>query len=455
VKVWFVVRSADTLRFVEPVIVALQRMEHEVVVALDLGRLPPHGLPGVEIALLAGRPAGSTGMGARGTLGALASYAELRGRWVPLLRERWFEYFPRSFGLGVRMLDAARLSFVVDGRLTRRALAALARRWPVSRAIRAQLEEVQPDLVVATPVLYPGSREQDAVAAAKAAGIPTAAMVLSWDNLTSKGTYHVLPDRLIVWNEAQRREAVEWHGFPSDRIVALGAPVFDYLFEEERPARDEVARELGIGPNEPYVVYAVSSRLGMGTGGETELARSFAEELRKLRWDDRTPTVVVRPHPKNAEGIRAALGTVAIVTREAFPDSPRERAWLHGLLAHAAAVVGLNTSLFIESAIVGTPVVAIDPPLGTGNGTAPTALPHYQHLVRGGFMHPAASVETAARVVQEIARVGDARATSRAAFVESFVRPLGLERSAAECVATELARVTSRPPYADAAIGRS
>jgi hypothetical protein len=445
VKVWFVVRSADTLRFVEPVIRALRGLNHEVLVTIDLGPLPDVGrYQEIEITTLGGRAPGETGMGARGTVGALASYAELRMRWVPLMRERWFEYFPRSFRLAVRALDAARLSYVIDGRPTRSALGVLARRWPVSRAIRAQLEEVHPDLVVATPVLYPGSREQDAIVAAKAAGIPAAAMVLSWDNLTSKGTFHVLPDRLILWNEAQGREAVEWHGFPSDRIVALGAPVFDYLFEDERPSIEEVTGRLGLRPDDTYVVYAVSSRLGMGTGGEIELARSFAEEVRELRWEDRTPTVVVRPHPKNAEGIQAALGTVAIVTPESFPDSPHERAWLHGLLGHAAAVVGLNTSLFIESAIVGTPVVALDAPLAGGAGSAPTTLPHYRHLVRGGFMHPAESVQTAARVVRDLIVSGDARAASRAAFVESFVRPLGLERSAAEHVAAELVAVASR-----------
>ena len=37
----------------------------------------------------------------------------------------------------------------------------------------------------------------------------------SWDNLTSKGTVHVVPDVYIVWNEPLAQEAVELHDLPT------------------------------------------------------------------------------------------------------------------------------------------------------------------------------------------------------------------------------------------------
>ena len=40
--------------------------------------------------------------------------------------------------------------------------------------------------------------------------------VHSWDNLTNKGVMHAQPDRVVVWNGAQRREAIELHGVAPD-----------------------------------------------------------------------------------------------------------------------------------------------------------------------------------------------------------------------------------------------
>jgi hypothetical protein len=41
------------------------------------------------------------------------------------------------------------------------------------------------------------------------AGIPTLGVVASWDNLTSKGLLLPKVDRLLVWNDAMREEAVK------------------------------------------------------------------------------------------------------------------------------------------------------------------------------------------------------------------------------------------------------
>ena len=46
------------------------------------------------------------------------------------------------------------------------------------------------------------------VKSAKAIGVPVVFPVFSWDNLSTKGLIHVQPDRVLVWNEHQKREAV-------------------------------------------------------------------------------------------------------------------------------------------------------------------------------------------------------------------------------------------------------
>ncbi len=57
--------------------------------------------------------------------------------------------------------------------------------------------------------------------------IYTLGMVRSWDNLTSKGLIRVIPDRLIVWNEIVRDEAIRFHDIKKDNIVIVGIPHYD------------------------------------------------------------------------------------------------------------------------------------------------------------------------------------------------------------------------------------
>ena len=58
----------------------------------------------------------------------------------------------------------------------------------------------------------------------------------SWDHLSSKALLRAMPDACIVWNEMQRREAVELHGVPADRVVVTGAQCYDQWFDRA-PAR--------------------------------------------------------------------------------------------------------------------------------------------------------------------------------------------------------------------------
>ena len=82
----------------------------------------------------------------------------------------------------------------------------------------------------------------------------------SWDNLTNKGLLKFAPERVFVWNEVQRREAVELHGIPAERAVATGAQLFDPWFER-RPSttREEFVRRIGLDPGRPYVLFLGSS----------------------------------------------------------------------------------------------------------------------------------------------------------------------------------------------------
>ncbi len=167
-------------------------------------------------------------------------------------------------------------------------------------------------MVVAGPANLPYSDETEYLKAAKAMGIPTVVPVLSWDNLTTKGLFHVPPDLLLVWNQAHYSEARCIHGMPAERLVITGSPFFDKWFAE-RGASDRHAfcTKMGLNPRKPFLVYLGSS--SNISQDETWLVRALADSLaRDGRPDVRDLAILIRPHPANwqiyqplaAEGLR-------------------------------------------------------------------------------------------------------------------------------------------------------
>ncbi len=117
------------------------------------------------------------------------------------------------------------------------------------------VEGQRPDLVLVTPLVEFGSYQTEYVKCGHRLGVPVLYLPFSWDNLTNRGLIRVAPDRTLVWNVHQQREAVDFHGVAPEAIVVTGAPRFDEFFEM-RPA-SEPRRLLRLPGARPLAASAV------------------------------------------------------------------------------------------------------------------------------------------------------------------------------------------------------
>jgi hypothetical protein len=328
-------------------------------------------------------------------------------------------------------------------RLAQRALSLAETVMPTERYFELFLKAERADLLLLTPLIDFGSYQTDYVKAAHRIGLPVAFLPFSWDNLTNRGLIRVPPDRVLVWNEQQRREAIELHGVPPARVVVTGAARFDEFFAM-RPAtsREDFCAALGVDPGRPLILYTCSSNFVAPR--EVEFVRRWICELRRSP-DPRLREcgIVVRPHPAHQEqweGVTFGdLHGAAIWLNKSTLQADQG---LYDALHHSAAVVGLNTSAMIEAAIVGRPVYTIAAPEFAG-GQAGTL--HFQYLLteHGGPVTQARSFDEH-RAQLAGAFDGAAAAHERCRrFVESFVRPHGIDRPAAPMVVEEIERVAA------------
>ena len=102
-----------------------------------------------------------------------------------------------------------------------------------------------PDLVMITPLVgVVASSQLDLLRSAKAHRVPVAVCVWSWDHLSSKAIIRDLPDRLLVWNDVQKREATEMHAVPPDRVIVIGSRRCDRA-NSDRVAATRTSRAAG------------------------------------------------------------------------------------------------------------------------------------------------------------------------------------------------------------------
>lgn len=317
---------------------------------------------------------------------------------------------------------------------------------PPDRNMTRQLEGLQPDVVLASPVLYPHSRDVEYIKAAKAFGIPTIVAVASWDNPTTKGTMHEMPDYTLVWNRSLLDEMVQLHDVPESSLIVTGAPTFDALFDiEPLTDRESFCRQIGLDPATPFFLYLCSSQAI--AGDESAFVKEFVGSLSKHPIT-RGAGVLVRPHPQNAFVWNdPSVDNIAIFPSKGDrPDTPNSRQDYYESLYYCEAAVGVNTTAMLVAAIADKPCITI---ITEHYRDTQTGRSHFQHLLDGDYLEVAHSFSEAAEVLAAVLNGNDAKALNRRRFVRDFIRPYGLNQPAAEIVVSAIEKVadgrTMRP----------
>lgn len=456
-KILFVMAYPGYLRYFDSTIAKLVDAGHEVALSFDRPGMQAEGMRGLEAirdrVMVLPPPPRRNGWDSdvvRAIRGA-ADYARylhpafVNADYLRDRRRKALGYTPLFSSLG-------RVSQLGErwARLLLKAFLAFESATPSDPDVEAFLRGVEPDIVLVSPLVSEASPQTDVVKSARALGIPTAVCVASWDHLTTKGQMRIIPDRVFLWNETQRREAIEMHDVPPDRIVVTGAQPFDRWFNRKpSTTRTAFCKKVGIPTDRPYVLFVGSTASISGPEPERRFVRSWIEALRQSPDERiRDASILIRPHPYNpgawAETDLPEFRDVAVWPRSrANPTDDADRAEYYDTLFHSEAVVGINTSAMIEAAIVGRPVftIRLDEFSETQGGTL-----HFHYLVdpEVGFVVTAESLEEHVQQLQHTLLEGREDVDRRiAAFVNSFVRPGGETRSATDVLVASILAVTN------------
>lgn len=286
------------------------------------------------------------------------------------------------------------------------------------------LQEFRADILVATPANLWWAQEIDYIKAAKHLGIPTITAVYSWDNVTTKGVFHEIPDITVVWNQSHFREVLKL-GMPAEKIIIGGAPIFDKWLSNDLSPSDlsSFCKKTGLNPEKPFILYLGSSK--NIAKDESWLVESLVNQLqisgnRALQ----ELQILVRPHPANAAQLSKLSQENVVVwpSSGSLPNSKTSFQDFYDSLFYSIGTIGINTSGMLDALVFNKPGITI---LVDRYSITQAQAIHYQDLYNSEALEVSRNMEETLELITRLLNGRDEKIDKRRQFLCEFIRPRG------------------------------
>ena len=234
----------------------------------------------------------------------------------------------------------------------------------------------RPDLVVATS-LGTFDFDQYVLRAARRRGITTAAVIMSWDNTTTRGYPGAIADHTIAWTDVMKWELAALNDVAEDTISVRGIAHFDrYFGGDESFDRREFLSRLGCDPDKRTILVATKSPNCYAQN--PNIAQILAEAIEQGTLP-RDCQILLRVHPLHYRFRNGSFvyGNVLDIYRELaerygclhlnepniqsekvnYGMAPDEIIFLSRLLRSTDVLVNLFSTMNIEAAMFDVPLV--------------------------------------------------------------------------------------------------
>ncbi len=208
--------------------------------------------------------------------------------------------------------------------------------------------------------------------------VPVISVVLSWDNLTSKGMGGILPENAIAWNENMKNELIRYHNVRPENIYVGGIAHFDDYFRKPKWQNEKsFQEEYGLSPDRKILFY------GTNTPGlfrhNKKLIRLLLSAIKSNKLCEPCQ-VLVRLHPafftkyKNQQnkalqeilqlqaeyaGLLAISTPVTIDQEYGAVQSKEDQMKLAAILSYSDVLINIFSTLMLEACIFDLPVINV------------------------------------------------------------------------------------------------
>jgi dihydroneopterin aldolase len=247
-------------------------------------------------------------------------------------------------------------------------------------------------------------------------GVRTIVVDPSWDNFTNKLIPVRRADRLVVWNDIMKEQAVELHGYAPDQVRVSGPPHWDRYF---RPgpviSREAFFARIGADSSGRLITLMTTGRSLYDY--YPRVVRVLMDAIKDGRWG--AAQLLVRLHPRDdLDRYDEFRGTPNLIIEKPFKKTVKSgdglevditadnQQHLADTLRYSDVVVTVASTIAIEASIFDTPVVDVSFDGETQIEFAKSArryykFTHYANITRRGA---APVAETPEALIEHVGR---------------------------------------------------
>ncbi len=224
-----------------------------------------------------------------------------------------------------------------------------------------KLKELEPHFLLFTNPMY--RHEIPLFMAAKKLGLKNAGLLRSWDNLHLGLKF--FPDKLLVWNEVNAKEAVGLMRYKREQVEIIGPCQMDPYFKAENVwTREAFCKRMHLDPTRPILTLATIGKLVQGYD-ENYIADQLVSLLQSKQIPG-DPQLIIRLHPvsryeeflryQDFPFVRISHITGHIPTL-GWTMTQKEIIEVANLLKHSNVLLSPGSTITIEAAIFNTPTI--------------------------------------------------------------------------------------------------
>jgi hypothetical protein len=308
----------------------------------------------------------------------------------------------------------------------------------------------QPDILIVSSLgtfMY----DQYLIREARHWGTKVLSIILSWDNTTTHGMAAAVPDQVIAWTENMKKELVELHDIPKERIFVGGVAHFDHYYKEDTfLTKKQLCDCLKLDPNKKLLFFVTKSPSSYPWN--SEIAEIILQATKEKRIDPDCQ-LLVRIHPlyytyKERNYIHKIFLDMFNNLQDHFPEliinrpvissekmnysMPKEEIdLLASILKHSAVIINMFSTLNLEASIFDKPMVNVSfegtnyngPKKARYNIAMDEAQTHNQRVVLSGAVQMVRSPEELVEGINLALKHPDLKMEARRTLVEQECGP--------------------------------
>jgi len=265
--------------------------------------------------------------------------------------KRWFSYLHSYLKI---LAVATKNSFIIN-KLIKSIIKYMAPTLFNNQVVKKQLKSMDIHHVICTSINLRFSIEEFYLATANSLGIPVYYNVLTWDNLSTKGTFLNKPTMIFSWNEKQKQQLLRYHKCEDVKIGVVGSLYFEKWINIKEQLHSTVALT---EKNFSYVLYLGSSANIIGD--ESNIIQSLSIIIDRINNNNNNNMLklLFKSHPAKPLLVNEYFNCEEWNEFGLCEDKNNELEFAK-LLSSASCIFGVNTSAMIDASFVSNNVYSL------------------------------------------------------------------------------------------------